>query len=414
MRKRVNTGVVFWLAAAIIMGLACLGVVYLNSLDKNPISEKPDIQLVQQKWDKKKSAVWISFLEFDTILRGKTQNQYEKEIDIVLTNMKNMHLNTAIVHVRPFGDAIYESKLFPWSYYCTGEQGKNPGFDPFAIFIKKAKAQNIKVEAWINPYRIKAPERDWKLSKTNPAVKDKSLAIQYNGGLYYDPASAKARKLIVDGVKEIVQKYEISAIHFDDYFYPTPDSKFDQKQYESFTKRGGKLKLEDFRRQQVDLLVKEVYKTVKQTKQDVEFGISPQGNNSNNQNTQFANIGKWVKEDGYIDYIAPQIYWGFEHEMAPFKKKVEEWEQLVKNSKVQLYIGIAVYRVGEEDTGAGSGAKEWINNSNVLARQVNLLKTKDKVQGCFLFRYQYIFQPQSKVKSQLVKERVGLQKQLER
>lgn len=403
-RKNTVAGVAFLVVAAIVIGIVLMNYKPNGGGNNGSANQEDQIDQWMDKGGNDKKAVWISYLEFNDILLGKTKGQYEKNVDSILENMGTLKLNTAVVQVRPYGDALYRSAHFPWSYYCTGTQGKDPGFDPLKVFIEKAKGKNMKVEAWVNPYRIKVKDRNWPLSKDNPVAKDKSLAISWDGGLYYDPSSEKARELIVNGVKEIAQNYEVSAIHFDDYFYPTSDKGFDKTQYNNYKKSGGKLSLDNYRREQVTKLVEQVYKAVKEVNASVEFGISPQGNNTNNHSGQYADIKKWVQKEGYVDYIAPQIYWGFEHDTAAFDQKVKEWEDLVTCDKVKLYIGIGAYRIGEKEEGAGSGEKEWVNHSDVLARQVKLVNESKKTSGFILYRYDSLFNPEKKIKNHCEKE----------
>lgn len=411
------------LLSVVVVSLVTGLIIFHNLKQKEPST--PQGESVQKEGDKKQEAgedngentqekrgVWVSYLELERLLKGKSQKEFESELDKVFDNLKELNCNTLVFQVRPHGDALYPSKVYPWSYYVTGTQGKEPDFDPLKIVIEKAKREHIAVEAWVNPYRVKGSNTEWALCETNPAVKNKELTLEYQGAIYYDPSNEEVRKMVVAGVKELVENYEISAIQFDDYFYPTQEENYDIKQYKAYQKKGGTLSHKDFRREEVNKLIKEVYKTVKETNPAVAFGISPQGNNKNNYEVMCIDVEKWVTEEGYIDYIAPQLYWGFEHETAGFESKVKEWVNLVDHSKVKLYIGLGAYRIGEVEEGAGSGKKEWIEHTDILARQVKLLQETGEVKGFLFYRYDSLFGLETRAQNNLSKERENLKEQL--
>ena len=186
-------------------------------------------------------AVWLSYLDLKPMLLDKNDKsvgkaQFTKNIQKAFDNIQQLGLNTVIAQVRPFSDALYESELFPWSYLATGEEGADPGFDPLAIMVEQAHQRGLQLHAWVNPYRVRTSATNKQLSSKNPAVKllKSGDAIRYNGAVTYDPASKKAQQLIVDGVREIVEKYDVDGIHFDDYFYPTTDAGFDSASYQAY------------------------------------------------------------------------------------------------------------------------------------------------------------------------------------
>jgi uncharacterized lipoprotein YddW (UPF0748 family) len=160
-------------------------------------------------------------------------------------------------------------------------------------------------------------------------------------------------------VEEIVDNYDVDGIHMDDYFYPDPDKSFDADSYAGYE---GNLNLGNWRRQNVNTLVKGIYSTVKNSDSSVRFGISPTGNNDNNYSKQYADVAKWVSNSGYVDYICPQIYWGYNHATMPYTQTVNDWDDMVTSSSVKLIVGIGAYRMGE------SG--EWSGSSDILARMV--------------------------------------------
>ena len=352
-------------------------------------------------------AVWLSYLDLKPMLLDKNDKsvgkaQFTKNIQKAFDNIQQLGLNTVIAQVRPFSDALYESELFPWSYLATGEEGADPGFDPLAIMVEQAHQRGLQLHAWVNPYRVRTSATNKQLSSKNPAVKllKSGDAIRYNGAVTYDPASKKAQQLIVDGVREIVEKYDVDGIHFDDYFYPTTDAGFDSASYQAYKNKGDSLSLAAWRRQNVNDLVKQVYTAVKQADGEVLFGISPQGNMDNNYNKQFIDVKKWLSEEGYLDYICPQVYFGFKNSTCPYEQTVEEWNDLIKN-KVQLVVGLS-----------GNGRWEWANGGDILARMVETARKEKHYQGFALFRYNSVFQPESSVRPAILEELDSLQEVL--
>lgn len=355
-------------------------------------------------------AIWLSYLDLKPMLlttgdKSVGEEQFTKNISEAFDNIKALGLNTVIAQVRPFGDALYESDIFPWSYLAAGTEGKDPGFDPLEIMVEQAHKKGLRLEAWVNPYRVRNSATNQELSAENPvhAMLKTGDAIKYNGATSYNPASEEAQKLIADGVQEIVENYDVDGIHFDDYFYPTTDTAFDAKDYQAYQKNGGKLSLAQWRRENVNSLIRKVYSVIKAEDEDIVFGISPQGNMDNNYNNQFIDVKEWLTEDGYIDYICPQIYFGFQNSACPYEETVEAWNDLIQND-VKLYVGLAPYKIGLEDTFAGNGKWEWANNDDLLARMVETAREEDHYQGFSLFRYDSVFKPQSDVKSDVKQE----------
>ena len=348
-------------------------------------------------------AVWISYLEFSST--GYTEEAFTTYVEKMFDNVVNLHMNAVIVQVRPFGDAMYASSYFPWSKYISGTQGKDPGFDPLEIMIEAAHERGLEFHAWINPYRISTSSTDVKtLADSNQARKwltDKSTTndrnvLAFNGSLYYNPASSQVRKLIVNGVKEIVTNYDVDGIHFDDYFYPTLGKNyatlFDAQEYKTYVKAqqdAGKTvkSIADWRRGNVNTLIKSVYSTIKAVDPTVSFGVSPQGNIDNLMSDEklYVDIKTWLSKDGYIDYIAPQIYWTFENSICPFDDTLDRWLALRTNKKVSMYVGIANYR-------AGSTIEPQWKEDTILADMVQYSRDTGLVDGFMFFRYAFFSQ----------------------
>lgn len=357
-------------------------------------------------------AVWFSYLDLSGMLKGQSQSGFRQNIRAAFQNVAQLGCNVVIAQVRPFGDALYESDYFPWSYLCTGTEGKSPGYDPLAVMIEEAHGLGLEIEAWVNPYRIRASGNNNALSSSNIAsqweAEEEDYVIRYGGGIYYNPARPAVRQLIVDGVRELVENYDVDGIHFDDYFYPSPDDSFDDTAYQEYQSGGGSMTRGDWRRENVNILIRDVYAAIKAVDPSVRFGVSPQGNTSNNYNSQYIDVDKWLSNPGYVDYICPQIYFGFNNSAYPFTQTVELWNNKIKVSGISLYIGLAPYKIGLTDTWAGSGKNEWISDSSILARQVQAARENEKYGGFALFRYASLFAPDGSVKSQVEKERNAL------
>ena len=340
---------------------------------------------------------------------GISASKMKAELDEIVKNCKEANLNAIFFQVRPTGDAFYDSAYFPTSKYLTGKQG-NPfpgGFDPLKYMIEIAHKNDMELHAWINPYRIATDTTDVKnLAPNNPARKNPAWAVAYNGMLFYNPGLPEVRELITKGVVEIIKKYDVDGIHFDDYFYPYPDGKgtaFDDKA--AYEKYGKDYKtVEDFRRASVNKLVEGVYKAVKKEDPKVRFGIAPFGiwaNKSDRAPRGSATKGfesyysiysdsvAWV-EGGYLDYICPQIYWAFGTTVAPFDVLVRWWSAVVDGTGVDLYIGHAAYKVPID-----------FKNELEIPRQVEYARAYMGVAGSVFYGYSNIAKNDYKLKEKL-------------
>lgn len=311
-------------------------------------------------------AVWFSYLDFYELLMGKSEVEFRKNINTAFKNVSSLGLNTVIVHVRPFGDALYNSNYFPYSYVCTGTAGADPNFDPLKIMVDAAKSYNLKIEAWINPYRVKEEN----IVKTSWAIK--------NGpnDYFYDPGLEEVQDYIVSGVTEIIDNYDVNGIHFDDYFYP-----------EGYTDNTYS---DDERRAFVTALIRKTHNAIKNKNKNISFGISPQADLEKDYYKLYADIENWVK-NGYIDYLSPQIYYGFFHETIPFGVCSSAWDEILKDSDISFRPGLAFYKSGVVDQYAGSGKNEWKENSDTIAAQIVYLRSLETFDGFILFRYDSIF-----------------------
>ena len=313
--------------------------------------------------------VWVPYMSLDT---GEyTEISFKENFNKIIQTALSNKMNTLIVHIRPFSDALYKSDIYPASHILTGEQGVNAEFDALEYMVDTAHKSNLKLHAWINPYRISTAETPPQLAKSSIVNRlEASDIIEYDGGKYINPSSDIGKKIIIDGVKEVVKSYNIDGIQFDDYFYPSSntaiDSEFYQEYLDNLDSECVPLTQFEWRRANVNMLISSVYSCIKNIKRDVIFGISPQCN-INNCNEIGADVELWCNSYGYVDYICPQIYVNFEHATLPFDKNLKEWLEITKSKKVTLCIGLALYKANSDyDDGT------WKNSDDILKTQIQL------------------------------------------
>ena len=324
--------------------------------------------------------VFISYIELQTYIKNKTYNESINNIENIVKNLKQNNFNTIYLQVRSHMDSIYDSDLFPVSKNIILKN--NESYDVLEKFIEISKKENISIYAWVNPYRIGNNYN--KESKYYSMVKDDIKNV--NGVYYLNPASNNTTNLIVDGIKEIVKKYEVKGILFDDYFYPSKD--IDIEEYNSENKS---ITIEEYRLNNINKMVKKVNKEIKNINKNIEFGISPDANIDNDYNKEYADVKRWGEESEYVDFLMPQIYYGFENETKPFEVVLEEWKNIVKNRNVKLLVALAFYKTGKIDNYAKKGENEWINNNDIIKREVLMIREKQNINGFSMFRYDNMF-----------------------
>lgn len=345
-------------------------------------------------------AVWVPYLSLDMSKQDdKSEKAFQQKFDAIIAGAKSCSMNTLIVHVRPYGDALYKSSYFPWSHLCAGTQGVDPGYDPLKYMVAASHKAGLKIQAWINPLRIQVSGSPSILAQTNYYNKWKSdstkagYVVDTSTGKYYNPAYQDVRKLVADGAMEIAKNYDVDGIQFDDYFYPTQDASFDQSAYSAYNssaaKNGTPLSLAEWRRANINALVSLVYSEIKSVKPNLPFGIAPQGNVENDMNMG-ADVGAWCSTQGYVDYICPQLYVNFENPVLPFNTAAENWRKMVTNTNVKLYLGLAVYKAGS-DVDSGT----WKKSSNILAQQVEVGR-KNSCDGFMFYSWEYLNSSQTK------------------
>ena len=343
-------------------------------------------------------AVWVSYLEWAR-MDFSSEETFRAGAAQLLDNCAGLGLNTILAQVRPFGDALYRSNLYPWSHLCTGVQGQDPGFDPLDVLLQEAHTRGISVEAWVNPYRLRSSAAmppnlaDSNLANTHP-----EWVCTVDEGLYLNPAEPAAADYVVQGVAELVQNYAVDGIHFDDYFYPTTDESIDAAQFAA----SGAGNLAAWRRENVTALVRAVHDTVKAADPTLRFGISPQGNPDNDENQQYSDVTGWLASgggDAVVDYLCPQVYWGQGFALHngstrfAFENIVPAWLAYPRAADVALYFGLGAYRVGVGDGGSNENSLSGWSTGRALADQVAFLREQG-AGGWALYRYGSLFGPE--------------------
>ncbi len=350
--------------------------------------------------------IWISYLEYLSLLQGQSESSFRNNIAKAFDNCVDIGLNTVYVHARSHGDAFYQSELFPWSKYASGKINTSPGFDPLEIIIEEAHARDISVQAWINPLRMCSTSdmsgygdyivADWHSDSSTSG----KYIVEVSGYYYLNPAYDEVTELISKGAAEIVANYDVDGLHIDDYFYPTTDAYFDKAAFNdsSYTV------LSDFRFANCDKLVESIYSAVKSANPTALFSVSCQGSIENNYNLMYADVEKWCTESGYLDYIVPQIYYGFDNSTQPYVECLSRWEAFARKGGIPLVVGLSVSKVGYEDKWAGEGKNEWLTDSDILARQLSEAMECTSYGGAALYSYKSIFSAESSVAKQVDKE----------
>ena len=334
---------------------------------------------------KEMRGVWVSYIELDMQNESdKSESAFrEKFKDIAITS-KNAGFNTLIVQVRPFCDALYKSAYFPYSHILSGEQGVSPDYDALKVMCEICSELDLDIHAWVNPYRISTDSTPQVLSENNPYVIDNELGEETENGVFLNPANKMARKLIIDGVTEIVKNYDVDGIQFDDYFYPTQDSEFDNEEYAEYVDTVGAMNcmsIDNWRLANVNTLICDTYRAIHKISDDVEFGISPQGNIDNNAQI-YADVKTWCICKGFVDYICPQLYYSLDNPALTFEDSLTAWSELDINKSVKLYVGLAGYKANSD---ADEGT--WLYSNNILADEYKIAVNNEKVSGIMLYSY---------------------------
>lgn len=399
--KRIFYCLIFFLCLVFVAVLFCqnsVDIFYDNFSQSSDFSGQDESSSTVEKPTEMR-ACWFSYLEWQLLLKNKNEKQFSETVRGIFNNLHKCGINTIMLHLRAFGDAFYESTTSPVSKYFSGNVDEGLQFDPLKIIIDIAREHNISIHGWINPLRTMSDEDFSKISNNYTIKKwylSKNKSDYYmkdsTGKNILIPTNPEVRQFILEVVGEILSKYSLDGIHIDDYFYPSKVDELQENDIAYYKKIKPDCDINSWRRNGTSNLVREMCCKCHEANFNVKFGVSPQANLKNNYNSMFIDVKLWLSESGYIDYIMPQIYFGFENSFHPFDKTIDEWNNLIKND-VELYVGLAVYKVGiENDQHAGLGAKEWKNNTDILRRQEECCRKYKKYRGYCLYSYQSIFQ----------------------
>ncbi|WP_458242749.1 glycoside hydrolase family 10 protein [Streptomyces sp. MAI_2237] len=325
---------------------------------------------------------------------GLTADRQRAELVAILDRAVQDRLNTVIFQVRPTADALWPSPYEPWSQVLTGTQGGAPGWDPLGTAVEQAHARGLELHAWFNPYRIANHTDPGRLVATHPARVHPDWVVTYGGKMYYNPGLPEVRAFVEKAILDAVRKYPLDAVHFDDYFYPYPvagQTFDDDAAYDRYG--GGFASRADWRRDNIDKLVRETAAGIKRIRPAAQFGISPFGvwrnaaTDSRGSDTRAgvqtyddlcADTRKWVRKN-WIDYICPQIYWNIGFAAADYAELLPWWAEVAKGTATRLYIGEALYKAGDPAQSAA-----WQDPAE-LSRHLTLGADHPEVRGHVYF-----------------------------
>jgi len=351
----------------------------------------------------------------------------KKALTDKLDKLKSLGINTVFFQVKPDGTALWPSQILPWSDMLTGKIGEDPGYDPLQFMLDEAHARGMRVHAWFNPYRVTTnikPSTINELSRTT-SLRPASVYVLHRDWirtsgdrLVLDPGIPEARDWITSIVAEVVARYPVDGVQFDDYFY-TETARSQLNDNQTWQQYGREFASKaDWRRHNTELLISQVSRTIKQLNPNVEFGVSPAGvwrNISHDPagsatrgaaayDESYADTRRWVQL-GLLDYIAPQIYWPFSRDAARYDVLARWWANVVKPTSTRLYIGVALYKVGKPS----KNEPDWTVQGGVpeLKRQLDLNETVPNIHGTILFRENNLNQPQAQQAVSYLRSRWG-------
>ena len=324
--------------------------------------------------------------------RGLSSVVQKNEFSNLMNKFSENKMNAIVVQVRPASDAFYESDLSPWSEWLTGIQGAPaiPYYDPMQYMLDECKNHNMEFHAWFNPLRAISHHRFSSIASNHITNQKPEWFFRYGDSYYFNPGIPEVRKHLVAIVLEVVKKYDIDGIHIDDYFYPYTIENQALPDAETFKKYGRGIKtIHDWRRDNINLFIKELSESIKKEKSYVKFGVSPyavwrnkskdpKGSESNSGQTSYDNLYSdtklWV-ENGWLDYIAPQLYWNNKNTFQNYSKMIKWWTETC-TGPLHLYIGLALYKLDENYV------------PYTLIEQVKIARTKNNIQGTIFYRAQ--------------------------
>ncbi|MEY5041700.1 MAG: hypothetical protein RLZZ414_1248 [Bacteroidota bacterium] len=341
-------------------------------------------------------AAWVTtFTNLDwPSVQSRTQSSevQKKEFITLLNQFEKAKINAVIVQVRAAADAFYPSKIVPWSAWLTGEQGKapQPYYDPLKFMIEECHKRNMEFHAWFNPLRAVSHKKFSSVTPNHISKTKPDWCFLYDETIYFNPGIPEVQQHIVEVIKEVVKNYDVDGIHLDDYFYPYTVRNMGIPDTATYKKHADNMSIGNWRRNNINTLVKSIADSIKTIKPYVKFGVSPyavwrnkkqdpKGSESNSGQTSYDNLycdTKLWMDKGWLDYIAPQLYWNNDNIYAGFKNLMDWWVSKSKNR--HLYIGHAAYKLNLKD-------KQGYPTSELIS-QINQTRDKQEIQGNIYFR----------------------------
>ncbi|MFN6964531.1 MAG: glycoside hydrolase family 10 protein [Pyrinomonadaceae bacterium] len=384
--------------------LLLLSAAVLHAQPQSPDKSAPPRPKVEREF----RAAWIATvdnIDFPS-RRNLSPDQQKQELLESLDLAQKLRLNAVVFQVRPMADAVYRSRLEPWSEFLTGQMGKAQDFDPLAFLVTEAHRRGILVHAWFNPYRAFHPSAktisDYHISKTHP-----EFVRDYGRYKWLDPTDAAAQRHSLEVIKDVVRRYDVDGVHFDDYFYPYAEKDAagnkiefpDEQNWLTYQNRDGKLSRGDWRRDQVNRFIEAVGREIKRIRPDVVYGISPFGiwqpepekgiKGFNAFAELYADARKWL-QDGTVDYLAPQLYWETAREGQSFPVLLAWWRS--QNTKRRfIWPGIAAYRIGSTKT----------FTAGEIADQIETTRRSPETTGAIFFSFKSLRSDMGGIQSEL-------------
>ena len=383
--KKKRLSYIFFLIISIVFVISCNDDVPIIDDDDNGNGNEPpptETSMILPK--KEMRSVWITTAwGLDWPMNKFDINPQKDQYIQYLDKFKELNINAVIGQIKPMGDAFYNSPYEPWSSAITGTRGQDPGYDVLQFMIEEAHARDIEFHAWMNPYRIATrANNSTPYPQLHSSVKPEWV-MSHEKIQIYNPALPEVRQRLSDIVKDLITKYDVDGLHFDDYFYPDPSSAGTMvSDAEDFQKYGSEYNaIEDFRRANVDKAIKAVHDVIVANKPEVVFTISPAASHTYNLNTLFADVSKWGRE-GWVDVIMPQLYQEIGNPYNDFQTNLSWWSQF--SYEADVMIGHGYYRFGDP------AAPAAFQNTLELQRQFDMTKRNQKVLGNAMYSARYV------------------------
>lgn len=396
---------------------------YVHYWNSDEVVEIPEYHFDKQSV----RGVWVSTVANIDVPKGLPENEYKEYLTKMIENIASYNINTIIFQVRPNNDAFYPSKLNPWSRYITGEEGKDPGFDVLKYVIEEAKKHDIKVHAWMNPYRVSQASLDQlnmtkeeylaTLAPNNFArLHPEHTILDGANKIILSPSHPEVIDFVTKTIMEVVDNYDVEGVHIDDYFYPYAKIPEEREQEDYLKYRLDETQcLDDFRRMNVNKMIKNIHDSLKNSfsknNKKVLFGISPFAIYRTNSaileggwekgsynaagalqcySELYSDVYLWMKEN-WIDYVVPQVYFPFERKDVTYHDLTKWWSDICNETHTILYIGMGLYQMGSNEV--------W-QNPNEIENQLRFNCNFNNVAGTIFFTYHDLVKGQNEIKDE--------------